>query len=205
MSHSFFFSEKSRDIEIQNNRRPSNDSNTDKGSGDDNDVADSTVVKLQSIATLTNLNSTFDEKSTITTFVASDNNPTPPLKTVYQNNSYFNSKMYYTLTTQTYKLQEDVEVETDTKTYKENPPDLRVTQLNVLPALRYSYFKQIMEKEMLPLRVKLNELINKCIPLGLKKSQYLKSFVYSNSSNKCSFRENQLASNRVVYSVVFNK
>ncbi|XP_013181585.1 PREDICTED: uncharacterized protein LOC106127848 [Papilio xuthus] len=198
--------EKSGGTQISNTGSDNNESSVDKGSGDDNDLAESTVVKLQSIATLTNLNSTLDQKSTITYFLSPDTNPTPPLKTVYQNDSYFNTNMYYTLTTQTFKLQEDAKVETDKNTYKDNTPDLRVAELKVLPALRYSYFKQIMEKEMLPLRVKLNEIINKCIPLGLKKSEYLQSFVYSNnSSNKCNYRENQFTSNRVVYSVVFNK
>ncbi|XP_022120277.2 uncharacterized protein LOC110996760 [Pieris rapae] len=67
---------------------------------------------------------------------------------------------------------------------------------------RVSYFKSVMEKEILPLKIILQDIITKCSTFGLlHKSNYFK--------NKCIndkiTLENKIHCNRVVYSIVFDE
>lgn len=87
--------------------------------------------------------------------------------------------------------------------YKNQSPHLFIQ-----PNARIAYFRSVIEKEILPLKIILEDLLTKCTSFGLLKN-YIYSKKYTNyykciSNNSASF-ENKIHCNRVVYSIVFDE
>ncbi|XP_028169081.1 uncharacterized protein LOC114359039 [Ostrinia furnacalis] len=84
-----------------------------------------------------------------------------------------------------------------------------VTSHRVLPEVRVANFVQIMENEIMPLKLMLSDIISKCSSLGVSWSKSQQKPLINNEVNSekqisgCKTKK-QANSNRVVYSIVFD-
>ncbi|CAG9785736.1 unnamed protein product [Diatraea saccharalis] len=104
-----------------------------------------------------------------------------------------NDYLYYdifNITTKPYKPLQDIQPLDNISTHR------------ILPEVRVAKIVQQMEKEINPLKVMLNEIISKCSSLGLTKIKYQHS-MFNNEIN-AEKEMNNVKSNRVVYSIVFD-
>ncbi|CAK1600783.1 unnamed protein product [Parnassius mnemosyne] len=144
------------------------------------------------------------------------NNVKPLLKIVYQN-TFYNSNICFVVDTEESIQKNNIGVKQSnilnnyidneiTKANCEENNNWRLrSKLGVTPALRINYYIQVMEKEILPLKILLHDIINKCNVLGLSLKTKLLQRPISNPNKTICYKENEFASNRVVYSVVSNK
>ncbi|XP_064072072.1 uncharacterized protein LOC135193459 [Vanessa tameamea] len=80
-----------------------------------------------------------------------------------------------------------------------------MSNVRILPEVRVANFVQNMEREILPLKIILNDIINKCVSLNFYTLLQNRSTFDNNIASKGCDVKNCLKSNRVVYSVVFNE
>lgn len=189
---------------------------------EESNAFEANIIKPVSVETLTDLNVKLENRSklTMTSLISEEDTKFRPLlRTVYQNTSFCNTSKHTSYTTKNYAAKENK------KDFQQNVTSITARRSNMLnpvmsrfcseskitSALRLSNFIQLIEKEMLPLRITLNEIVNKCIPLGLplKCKLFHDSETYEYDPRACTIRkccrQTQLPSNRGVYSVVFNK
>lgn len=80
------------------------------------------------------------------------------------------------------------------------------TKSKLLPEERIALFRKTMELFVYPLRVAMNDIINKCTNLGiydlLRKSQIN---INAANDNNYNYAKNTCKSNRMVYSIIFDE
>lgn len=88
-----------------------------------------------------------------------------------------------------------------------NSPKKNMGKVRIPPEIRVAEYVQYMEKEVLPLKLMLNEIFSKCSALGItfsKKSSRQSLRCHSTSTYSISRSQEISKSNRVVYSIVFD-
>lgn len=197
----------------------------DKITNTDNTLAVCKVIETQSAETTTEISTRSRDDSkrklSLSPLCSIDTNDNPfhddadevPLSLVvdrifqYETGD-FTENTAYTLPTRNEKI---LHINTINDDRKESVESFYKTHKRELPEARVAKFIKKMETEIMPLKMMLNDILEKCSTLGLSKNKYIarnlilyKSIPsYKNQVEKLCKTERQIKSNRVVYSIVF--